>query len=38
MSESSQEQHYTAVRREIELEAAPADVWDALTRPELLEQ
>ena len=28
----------TAVRREIELEAAPADVWDALTRPELLEQ
>jgi uncharacterized protein YndB with AHSA1/START domain len=27
----------TAVRREIELDAAPADVWDALTRPELLE-
>ena len=28
----------TAVRREIELDAAPADVWEALTRPELLEQ
>jgi uncharacterized protein YndB with AHSA1/START domain len=28
----------TTVRREIELDAAPADVWDALTRPELLEQ
>jgi uncharacterized protein YndB with AHSA1/START domain len=27
-----------AVRREIELDAAPADVWNALTRPELLEQ
>src|SRR5207253_10800170 len=27
-----------AVRREIELAAAPADVWNALTRPELLEQ
>ena len=27
-----------AVRREIELGAAPADVWNALTRPELLEQ
>ena len=26
------------VRREIELDAAPADVWNALTRPELLEQ
>ena len=38
MSESSQAPHDTAVRREIELEAAPADVWDALTRPELLEQ
>jgi uncharacterized protein YndB with AHSA1/START domain len=28
----------TAVRREIELDAAPTDVWNALTRPELLEQ
>ena len=28
----------TAVRREIEVEAPPADVWNALTRPELLEQ
>lgn len=28
----------TTVRREIELDAAPADVWNALTRPELLEQ
>ena len=27
-----------AVRREVELDAAPADVWNALTRPELLEQ
>jgi uncharacterized protein YndB with AHSA1/START domain len=26
------------VRREIDLDAAPAAVWDALTRPELLEQ
>jgi uncharacterized protein YndB with AHSA1/START domain len=28
----------TEVRREIELDAAPADVWNALTRPELLER
>jgi uncharacterized protein YndB with AHSA1/START domain len=28
----------TQVRREIELEAAPGDVWEALTRPDLLEQ
>ena len=28
----------TAVRREVELDAAPTDVWNALTRPELLEQ
>ena len=28
----------TTVRREIDLDATPADVWDALTRPELLEQ
>jgi uncharacterized protein YndB with AHSA1/START domain len=36
--EGTQGSRDTAVRREIELEAAPADVWDAITRPELLEQ
>jgi uncharacterized protein YndB with AHSA1/START domain len=36
--EGTRDRQDTAVRREIELEAAPADVWDALTRPELLEQ
>ena len=28
----------TVVRREVELDATPTDVWNALTRPELLEQ
>jgi len=28
----------TAVRREVELDAAPTDVWNALTRPELLQR
>jgi uncharacterized protein YndB with AHSA1/START domain len=32
------EETNTKVRREVELDAAPAAVWDALTRPELLEQ
>ena len=36
--EGGQDARDTAVRREIEVEAAPADVWNALTRPELLEQ
>jgi uncharacterized protein YndB with AHSA1/START domain len=36
--EGNQDPGDTAVRREIELEAAPTDVWNALTRPELLEQ